>query len=207
MQKFYPLIILLLLIALTVMYVEKPSGHFQQIEARENLIRKGKKEADSLRASLILSADTIETQRILIANANESTRRAHETAVKAQNRNNKTKAQVAELQSVIDSLAKRDTVVHILNVAYQACDSLQEAQANEIKAIGEELIATSQGLKTALNALQTSTQESDKLRQVIADTEKLTAERQKQAKKDRRKSFVRGVLIGVASVVGVILLL
>lgn len=201
-QKYYLLAILVLLIAFTVLYVEKPSGYQQQTERLESVIREGKREADSLRSSLLNAIDTIEVQRLIIANAHEATERAREVAVKAQSRNSKTRAQVAELQTVIDSLAKKDTIVHILNVAYQACDSLQEAQAEELRAQGEELIANQAGLKTALNALETSIKESDKLRQVIIDNEKLSIEREKQA---RKRGFKRGLICGIG--LGIIALL
>lgn len=193
-QKFLLLIILMLFIAFTVLYVERPSGHYQQMERLENVIRHSKKEADSLRSFVKNAIDTIETQRLIIANAHEATERAHEAARRARSRNNKSKAQVAELQSVIDSLAKKDTIVHILNVAYKNCDTLQQALTVEIKIQGEELIANQAGLKTTLNALETSQQESDKLRQVIIDNEKLSAEREKQAKK---RGFKRGLGLGI----------
>jgi|SRR5690348_3750436 len=82
MKKIYPLIILLLLIAFTVLYIEKPSGYQQQTERLENVIREGKKEADSLRSSLLNAIDTIEVQRLIIANAHEATERAHQETQK-----------------------------------------------------------------------------------------------------------------------------
>lgn len=160
-------------------------------------------QANSFHDYVKASRDTIETQRLIIANKNEETERAKEFARKAQGRSNTSRVQVARVQPIIDSLAKKDTVIQILNVAYHNCDTTVQAQDAVIKAQGEELIATGQGLKTAISAFKASQEESISLRSALADTEKISELKQKKAK---RKGFRKGLGLGIAIAIGVLLL-
>lgn len=172
-------------------------------KALQSEIISGKNKADSAHAELLASKDSIQILTLLIANKNEETERALDAARKAQARNNKTKSQVAQVQPMIDSLAKKDTVIHILNVAYKACDSLQIAQAEAIRAQGEELISQDRMIDLSQNALQASEAESLHLRGALSASEELTREAAKNAK---RKGFLRGIGLGGIAVVLVLLL-
>lgn len=83
------------------------------------------------------------------------------------------------------------------------CDSVQVAQANELKALGLELIETTKALNLSQKALGASESEADHLRQALTASEEITRE---TAKKQRKKGRREGA-IGVGIIAVVLLLL
>lgn len=202
MRTYAIIISLLFLLSLWLHFDNYQTADDNQ-KALQSEIISGKNKADSAHIELQVKKDSIQILTILIANKNEETERAMEAARKAQARNNKTKSQVAQVQPMIDSLAKKDTVIQILNVAYHNCDTLVNAQAEVIRSQGESLIAKDRMIDLSQNALQASEAESLHLRGALSASEELTREAAKNAK---RKGFLRGIGLGGIAVVLVLLL-
>jgi len=201
-MKTYSLIIsLLFLLSLWMHY-----DNFQTSTANEKALQaeiiSGKNKADSAhRVSLVYKDSFILSEQARILEREETERKHQATVVKV-NRNNKTKAQVAQVQPLIDSLAKKDTIVMTLNVAYLACDSLQQAQAEELTAQGKLLLQTETSLNLSQNALGASQTEAGHLRQSLAASEELTKQTGKKERKKGRKegAIVATVFFGILKV-------
>lgn len=82
MNKYYPAIILLLVIGLTVMYIERPSAHDRRIKELEIVIRKSKYKADSLRAYVEKTKDSLDIAFATIRSLNAQREAARQETVK-----------------------------------------------------------------------------------------------------------------------------
>jgi hypothetical protein len=86
----------------------------------------------------------------------------------------------------------------------RACENVRQAQAKELEAQTQELLAKDRMIDLSQNALQASETEASHLRQSLAASEELTRE---TGRKERRKGRREGAgVIGVIAVVLVLLL-
>jgi hypothetical protein len=202
-MRTYAVIVTLIALLLGWLLYDSTETSTANQRALQAEIISGKNKADSAhRVSLVYKDSFILSEQARILDR-EETERKHQTTVARANRNNKTKAQVAQVQPLIDSLAKKDTIVMTLNVAYLACDSLQQAQADELTAQGKQLLQTETSLNLSQNALKSSETEATHLRQSLAASEELTKQSEKKALKRGRKQA--GVIGGVLLVIALIL--
>lgn len=192
-MRTYAVIVTLIALILGWLLYDSTETSTANEKALQAEIISGKSKADSAhRVSLVYKDSFILSEQARILER-EETERKHQATVAKANRNNKTKAQVAQVQPLIDSLAKKDTIVMTLNVAYQACDSLQQAQAEELTAQGQQLLQTETSLNLSQKALKSSDTEAQHLRGALTASEELTRVTEKKAHK---RGFLKGIGIG-----------
>jgi len=201
MNKPTTYILILIFVFLVFIYFVKPSGADQKLESEQRQKEYHKSQAQLLDKIAKERKDSLDLAFETIKSLNLQTQAANKTANTWRTRYQKAKNQVASLQPEIDSLAQKDTLVMVLNTAYKVCDSTVTAQQNELKAQGEELLASGAALKLSTDLNAALTLKANHLDSALVHLEKESILREKMGLKKGRRQGAAGV-----GVIGLILL-